>query len=329
MISRRIFLRALAAGALTTPLSSFAQRRTVYRIGYLANDSDPRRESPTFKALMSALKELGWVEGTNIEMRTWSSGGSIERFPQLASEIVRDKVDVIVTGGSAATRAAQAATDTIPIVFASAADPVVDGFVATLSRPGANVTGLALAVQDLGPKRLQLLKEMLPRATRFVRLYQTATIGRIQPSIISEDDAAARRLGVGLEHLPVFDMNGVKAAFKSTRGRIDAIIVTGAGLFVATRREIAKLAIDERLPTMCADGRFAEAGALASYGEDFPSRYRRVALLVDKILRGAHPANMPVEQSSIFELVVNLKTAKAIGTAIPEQVLLQADRIIK
>jgi len=325
--TRRKLLIALGAGALAAPLVSFAQQQKIYRIGYLANDPD--RASPTFQAFAGALRELGWIEGKNIEILYRTSVGRDEQFPKLAAEIVRDDVDVIVTTGSGSTRAAKAATDRIPIVFGSAANPVEQKFVASLARPGGNVTGLALLVQELGPKRLQLLKEILPRATRFAHLHQASSI-TMQPAITGGDDSAARALGVTLQFIPVTGVDDIEAAFAAAaRGRADAITVKADAVFVVNRDRIAALARKHRLPMMCADGRFTEAGALVSYGENFASRYRRAAALVDKILRGVKPADIPVEQPVIFELVVNLKTAKTLGMTIPESILLQADRVIK
>src|SRR4051812_44798258 len=201
MITRREFIRAVAASAAVAPLRGFAQQQKLYRIAYLAND--PTRTSPTFNALIAGLRELGWAEGKNIEIRYLASGGRDDLFPGLAAQAVREKVDLIVTTGSGSTRAAKAATDSIPIVFASGANPVEQGFVASLARPGGNVTGLALMVQELGPKRLQLMKEVPPRATRFARIYQNTTSPALQAAIMSEDDAAARALGVSLHHIPV------------------------------------------------------------------------------------------------------------------------------
>jgi ABC-type uncharacterized transport system substrate-binding protein len=327
MNRRRQLLIALGAGALAAPFADFAQQK-IYRIGYLANDPD--RASPTFQAFIGAMRELGWVEGKNIEIQYRTSGGRDELFPKLAADTVRENVDLIVTTGSPSTRAAKAATDSIPIVFGSAANPVEQNFVASLARPGGNVTGLALLVQELGPKRLQLMREMLPRATRFARLYQASSLAPIQPAIIKEDDAAARTLGVTVQQIPVTYLENLEAAFaEAARSRLDAVQVTAAALFVVNRDRVAKLALDHKLPLMGPDGRFAEAGALVSYGENFAARYRRAAFLVDKILRGAKPSDIPVEQPAIFELVVNLKTAKDLGVAFPKSFLLQADRVIK
>ena len=337
MITRRRIIWALGAGALATPLLSFAQSQKVYRIGYLANDPD--RKSPTFQAFIGGLAELGWSEDKNLQI-DYASERSDRKFADLAADMVRQKVDVIVTTGSPSTRAAKAATDgieaakaamdRIPIVFGSAANPVEQGFVASLSRPGGNVTGLALFVQELGPKRLQLMKEMLPRATRFGRVYGMSGLKTIQPAIMTEYDSAARALGVRIQHIAVTDFKDIQPAFAAAaRDRIDAVQVTADGLLVVNRDAIAKIALEHRLPMMGPDGRFADAGALVSYGENFASRYRRAAFLVDKILRGTKPADLPVEQPANFELVINLRTAKALGVTIPQSFLLQAERVIK
>ena len=216
------------------------------------------------------------------------------------------------------------------LLFGSAANPVEQKFVASLARPGGNVTGLALLVQELGPKRLQLMKEMLPRATRFARLYGANGLKAIQPAIMTEYDSAARALGITVRHIAVAHFDGIQPAFvAAVRHRVDAIQVTADALFVVNRRLIAKLALEHRLPMMGPDGRFADAGALVSYGENFASRYRRAAFLVDKILRGAKPADIPVEQPLHLELVVNLKTAKDLDVPFPKSFLLQANRVIR
>jgi putative ABC transport system substrate-binding protein len=327
MIARRRVVFALGATALAMPLVGFAQREGTHRIGYIANDPD--RSSPTFQAFMAAMGERGWIEGNNLEILYLTSGGRDELLPGLAAQAMRANVDLIFTTGSGATKAAMAATDRIPIVFGSAANPVEQKFVASLARPGGNVTGLALLVQELGPKRLQLLKQIVPRATRFARFYQASSLVNIQPAIMNEDNAAARALGVTLQHVPVAAIDGIEAAFTgAVRDRIEAIIVTAGALFVVNRGWIARLALQHRLPMLCADARFSGEGALASYGENFQSRYRRAGFLVDQVLRGAKPADLPVEQATEFELVVNIKTAAAIGITIPRSILLQADRVV-
>ena len=331
-MERRKVVAGLGAGTLVIPLRLLAQQQQkgYFRIGYLANDPDPRRYSQTFRAFLGGLQELGWIEGQNIEVHVKASGGRDDEFPKLVAELLRDRVDVIVTGGSAATRAARAATDTIPIVFGSAANPVEQKFVASLAQPGGNVTGLALLVRELGPKRLQVLKEILPKATRFARMYQVKSLASIQPSIMTEDDAAARKLEVSLTHIPVARFEDVEPAFAAAvKARVEAVHVTAAGVFVGNRPEVAKLALEYRVPLLGPDGRFADAGALVSYGQNYSARYRRAAYLVDKVLRGIKPADIPVEQPAVFELVVNLKTARQLGIDIPETVLLQADRTIR
>ena len=330
MFTRYKIMFAFAAAAFAAPLSTFGQQQKVYRIGYLANNLDPQSPSLTYKAFVDGLRELGWTEGKNIEIRPRSSDGRAYLFPKLAAELVQEKVDAIVTGSLAATQAAKAATTTIPIVFASAANPVENKLVASLARPGGNVTGLALMVQELGPKRLQLLKEILPRATRFARLYQDTGDLVSQQEIIKQDDAAARALGVTLRHIAASSSDDVKNIFsKAARDRIDALYVKADALLVRHRDYIASLALQHKIPIMTADNRFAEAGALVSYGENFAAHYRRAAFLIDKILRGSKPADLPVEQAAFFELVINLKTAMALGITIPEPILLQADRVIR
>jgi len=322
MNRRRNVLIALVVFAVAVPLASFAQQQKLYRIGYLANDPD--RSSPTFQAFIEGLREFGWIEGRNIDIHYLTSNGRDERFTELAAEAVRDNVDLIVTTGSGSTRAAIASTDRIPIVFGSAANPVEQKFVASLARPGGNVTGLALLLQELGPKRLELLKEILPRATRIGRLYQA----NVATAPTGGDEAQALR--ITLLNIPTASVDDIEAAFATAaRNKVDAITVQSDSMFVVNRSKIAALAIKHRLPMMCADGRFTEAGALASYGENFASRYRRAAIYVDKILRGAKPADLPVEQPAIFELVINLKTAQALRITIPKEILLRADRIIK
>jgi putative ABC transport system substrate-binding protein len=328
MITRREFMKSVATAAVLAPLPAFAQQQKVYRIAYLAND--PTRTSPTFNALVATLRELGWVDGKNIEIKYLASGGRDERFAELAAEAVRQPVDVIVTTGSGSTRAAKAATDRIPIVFASGANPVEQKFVASLAKPGGNVTGLALMVQELGPKRLQLMKETLPRATRFARLHQSTTPAALQSAIVQEDNAAAQALGLNLQHIGVATKEELETAFAAAaRDRIEAINVKADALLVVNRALVAQLALEQRLPIMCADARFVEAGALMSYGENFVARYRRAAFIVDKVLRGTKPSDIPVEQSMDFEFVVNLRTATTLGLTIPGHVMVQVSRVIK
>jgi len=329
MNRRRKLLIALGASALATPIASFAQQQRVYRIGYLANNPDPRESSFAFKAFIGALRESGWIEGKNIEIRIRSSNGRDEMFRVLAPEFVRDQVDVIVTTGAASTHAAKAVTNSIPIVFGSTANPVEQGLVASLARPGGNVTGVGFLVLELTPKRMQLLKEILPRASHFARLY-SATNKTMAPSVMREPDAAARALGIKLRHIAVTGPDAIEAAFDTAaRGRADAILVEADAVFIVNRARIAALALKHRLPMMCRTGDTRKAGALVSYGENFIELYRRAGFLVDKILRGSKPADLPVELPTVFELMVNLKSADALGVTIPDSIILQATRVFK
>jgi putative ABC transport system substrate-binding protein len=328
MTTRRRILIALGAAALGRPFAGLAQVPRVYRVAYLS--IDPDRGNPLFQAFSGGMREHGWIEGDNVEYLFHASGGRDELFSGIAGEVVGANVDVIVTVNSGSTVAAMQATARIPIVFGSMANPVEQKIVASLAYPGGNVTGLALMVNELGPKRLQLLKEILPSATQFARLYQANSIAAIQPAIMSVDDAAARALGVALEHVPVKAIDGIEAAFSALeRKGVNAVHVTAAPLFVVNRAWLAKLALKYRLPLMCPDSRFVEAGALASYGEDQVARFRYLATVVDKVLRGAKPADLAVEQPMRFELAVNLRTAKAMNLSIPNVVLLQASRLIR
>jgi putative ABC transport system substrate-binding protein len=270
------------------------------------------------------LRDLGWAEGKNIDFRFKSSYGRDERFSEIAAEFVRDNVDIMVTTNSGSTRAAMGATDRIPIVFGSAANPVEQKFVASLARPGGNVTGLALLLRELGPKRLQLLKDILPRATRVARLFQA----NVPTAPTGDDNAPA--FGITLVDIPVPTVDDIEEAIAiAARKKVDAITVQSDGMLVINRNKISDVAKKYRLPVLCADTRFTEAGALASYGENFSKRYRRAATYVDKILRGAKPADLPVELSMEFELVINLKTARELGITIPKAILTLADRIIE
>ncbi|MEO7726783.1 MAG: ABC transporter substrate-binding protein [Burkholderiales bacterium] len=314
---------------LATPFHSFGQGLKVYRIGYLANQLSPRTSSNSFKAFVGALQELGWTEGKNIEIRVRSSGGRDELFADYAAEFVRENVDVIVTTGSASTQAAKAVTSSIPIVFGSIANPVEQKVIASLARPGGNVTGMAIMAQELGPKRLQLLKEIQPGASRAVRLYSASGMIKLEPILIDAYNTAGHALGVTLDHIPVTEFWEFEAALVAAkRNRIDAIIVEADAIFVVNRFRVAALALKYRLPMMCGDVRFVEAGALVAYSENFPSRYRRAAFFVDKILRGAKPADLPVELATGFELAVNLTTARTLEITIPESVRLMVNRTI-
>ena len=291
-----------------TPLSAIADRREGFRQG---------------------LHELGYVEGKNIVVEWRSTEGKSERTAPFAAELVRQKVDVIVTAGSGGTRAAKEATSTIPIVMASDDDPVAYDFVATLARPGGNITGLTQLSRDLSGKRLEILKEVLPKLSR-VAVFGTST-SRGNAQLIKEIESAAGPLGVKLQYLDVLTTQDIEPAFRAaSKEKADAVleIITGS-LRSPHRKQIAELAIKNRLPLMLERPEQVDAGGLMSYGVNLGDLARRAATYVDKILKGAKPADLPVEQPTKFDLVINLKTAKQIGLTIPPNVLARADRVIR
>jgi putative ABC transport system substrate-binding protein len=328
MISRRRILVAGASIAMT-PLFAHAQQRKV--IGYLANNRNPR-VIPTFKAFVETLQQSGWIEGKNLEIRIRSSENDDTRFPALAAELVRENVDVIVTTGAGSTRAAKEATKSIPIVFGSTANPVELGLVDSLARPGGNVTGMAFFSLELGPKRLQLLKEILPQASRFARFY-SANNRYMAPELAREPDSAARALHLTLEHIAIGSRADFEEAFRAAAAsRVSAVTVEADAVFVnpKDRARLADLALKHRLPLMGPDRRYAASGALIAYGENFEAMYRRAATFVDRILHGrAKPVDIPVEQPTVVDTAVNLKTAQALGITIPETILLAAEHVIR
>ncbi len=281
------------------------------------------------EAFRQGLRELGYVEGKNIVIELRSAEGKLDRLPALAAELVRLKVDVIVTGGPTATRAAKEATSTIPIVMAQDTDPVGNGFVASLARPGGNITGLSTFAPELSGKRLELLKETIPKLSR-VAVFGTSTYpGNAQS--LKEVELAAKAFGVKLQYLDVLSPKDIETAFQAAgKGRADAVLMMVSGAIARDHRtEIIELAVKNRLPVIYEGGHYVEAGGLMTYGVNFNDLDRRAATYVDKILKGAKPADLPVEQPIKFEFIVNLKAAKQIGVTIPPNVLVRADRVIK
>jgi len=278
-------------------------------------------------ALREELRELGWVEKQNIHFQYRFAGGRRDRLDQLAGELVKDKVDVIVTMGTEATRAARRATSSIPIVMGGVGDPVRAGFIASLSRPGGNTTGVSLLNQELWPKRLELIKEVVPGARR------VAVVSTPDPQHAESLKlllGAAPRFGLELRNVLVSGRGDLDRIFTEIgRGRADAVLVQPSPDIDEMRSRIAQLAEKQRLPSMFALRQYAEAGGLMSYGADLYDMQRHVASYVDKILKGAKPADLPVEQPTKFELVINLKTAKALGLTIPQTLLLRADQLIE
>jgi putative ABC transport system substrate-binding protein len=316
---------AIALSALVAPLPGEAQQWTKsYRIGYLSAAA-PLATDETFRR---ALRELGYTEGQNITIETRFAGGDATRLREAAVELVRLNVDIIVSRGPSATRAAKEATSRIPIVMVFDSDPVGMGFVASLARPGGNITGLTSMTPELDGKRLQLLKEMLPRLTRVAVLWNPTEPG-VRVSL-RETETAGRTLGIQIVSLEIHAHKDLKSAIEGAkRGRTEALIVLRDPITSLGRTTLVKLADEYRIPTMYSDERFVAIGGLLSYGPSRYDSYRRAAVYVDKILKGAKPADLPVEQPTKFELVVNLKTAKALGLTIPPVLLLRADQVIE
>ena len=287
-----------------------------------------RSESePLTAAFRQGLRDLGYVEGQNIAVEfRWAD--LPQRLPDLATDLVRGKVDIIVTQGTPAAQAAKRATSTIPIVMATSGDPVRIGLVASLARPGGNVTGNSMLATELSGKRLELLKEIVPGVSRIAVLSNPTN--PTHALFLRETEAAAKTLGVVLQVLEVRGPDDFERVFQAaTSGRAGALLVLEDPVLTAHRTRLANLATKSRLPALYGLSGFAEAGGLAHYGPSLPEGFRRAAVYVDKILRGAKPGDLPIEQASKFELVINVKTAKALGLPIPQSVLLRADRVVE
>ncbi|OGQ82251.1 MAG: hypothetical protein A3F90_10150 [Deltaproteobacteria bacterium RIFCSPLOWO2_12_FULL_60_19] len=303
------------------------QPKSVPRVGYLSVLS-PSSDSARIEAFRQGMRDLGYLEGQNMAIEYRYAEGKLERLPDLAGELVRLKVDVIVVGGSTATRAAKNVTRVIPIVMAHGSDPVELGFVASLARPGGNITGLTHLAPELGGKRLELLKDSLAQLSRVAVLTDPGTQGH-GPQI-KELEVAARALGLQLRPAEVRKPNDLENAFSAmTTGRAGALIGLQQPTLDRLRERIVDLAAKNRLPAMYSNSEYVETGGLMSYAADIVAMFRRAATYVDKILKGRKPADLPVEQPMKFELVINLKAAKQIGLTIPPNVLARADKVIK
>jgi putative ABC transport system substrate-binding protein len=306
------------------------QPKKIPRIGYLSS-FDPATDSTRAEAIRLALRELGYIEGQNIAIEYRYAEGKPDRQPELAAELVRFKVDVIVVvGGNASIRAAKNATKTIPIVMAGGGiDPVVAGHVESLARPGGNVTGVTNLARELGGKRLELLKEAVPKLARVAVLYDPATTANVL-ELKEVLPAAARALRLTIRSWEVRDADGFARVFAAlNKERPDGLYLTGGSVMNANQKRTVGFALKSRLPSMYYRREAVDAGGLMSYGADLADSYRRVAYYVDRILKGAKPADLPVEQPTKFELVINLKTAKQIGLTIPQSMLYRADKVIK
>jgi putative ABC transport system substrate-binding protein len=320
----------LALGLFCAPLAAEGQQATnVYRIGWLSPGFPRPDHDPPVDAFRQGLREFGYVEGQNLVMAYRGAEGRIERLPDLAAELVQLQVAVIVAVGTAATRAAQSATHTIPIVMTGTNDPVAQGFVASLAHPGGNITGVSNLMADLPSKRLELLKETVPHSTRIAVLVNPANPPAT--SVLNDLTVAAQALRLHLHVVELRHAEALDTAFAvMTQEGADALIVVSDPLLMdALLGRVADLATKSRLPAMYDWKMYVEAGGLMSYGTSLPERHRRAATYVDKILKGAKPANLPVEQSTTFELVINLKTAKALGLTIPSALLFQATEVIR
>jgi putative ABC transport system substrate-binding protein len=319
---------ALAAVALGAPLAAFAQQKgKVWRIGFLGLTSASGLAS-RMEALRAGLRDLGYVEGKNLVIEYRWAEGKAERLPELAGELVRLKVDVIVTHQAAGIRAAKGATTTIPIVMASGNDPVALGFAASLARPGGNVTGMTAINTETTAKRLELLKDAFPRARQVAFLFNPDGVGLVA-LVLPAMEVAAKSLKLELHQFSVRRPGEFESAFAAmAKRRVDAVVLHDESMLVANFGTIAKLAAKMRLPSI-GQSEFAEAGGLMAYGADRRELWRRAAYFVDRILKGAKPADLPVEQATRLETVVNLKTAKALGITIPQSFLLRTDRVIE
>jgi putative ABC transport system substrate-binding protein len=327
MMNRRDFL-AGGVSVVAAPLVADAQQPTnTPRIGFLTAVS-ASSNSARIEAFRQGLRELGYVEGRNIVIEWRFADGQFDRLPSLAAELVRLKVDVIVTGGPAATRPAKAATLTIPIVITNDNDPVANGFVASLARPGGNITGLATLSPEIYGKQLELLKEIVPSLSRVAVLGTSTDPSHAQA--LRETELAARALSVQLQYLDVRDPKDLETAFRAARtGRNDAVLMLVSAVLFSHRRQVVDLAAKSRLPVMHNSRAIVAEGGLMTYGASSADMDRRAATFVDKILKGAKPADLPIEQPTKFEFIINLKAAKQIGLTIPPAVLARADELIQ
>jgi putative ABC transport system substrate-binding protein len=329
MKTRREFMLALGISAVAAPLATLAQQRPakVARIGYI-DTSSAVTASIRLDRLRAGLRDLGYEEGRNIVVEVRWAEGKYERLPALTTELLKQELDVIVAAGPAAIQVVQRATSTIPVVIAASGDPLAFGFVASLSRPGGNITGLSAISVDLSSKYLELLRVAIPKLSRVAVL---ANPGHPRhPDYLKNIQAAAQTRGVTVLPIQASTAIQIEAAFGvMKRDHAGALVVLGDGLFFSQARRIAELAGQQRLPTMFSTREPVESGGLMSYGPNLAEQFYRAASYVDKILKGAKPGDLPVEQPTTIELVINLRTAKAIGLAIPQELLLRADKVIE
>ena len=325
-MDRRTFIGRVAGGLLAAPLAAQAQQAgKVYRIGILET-IPAARNAANFDALRRGLRDLGYVEGRNLVIEYRSADGRAERFPELAAELVRLKVDLIVTRGTPAARAAKKATETIPMVMATMGDP--HALVGSYAHPGGNITGVTTFSTELTGKRIELLKELVPSLSRVALLHNMGNPAA--PPEWEETKRAARSLGLRAELLDVRSQDDLGRAFeRAVRQHVDALLIGADGLTQMHQQAIVDLVAQNRVPAAYPAREFVEAGGLISYAVNYPDLYFRFASFVDRIFKGAKPGELPVEQPTKFALVINLKTAKALGLTIPQSLLLRADEVIQ
>jgi putative tryptophan/tyrosine transport system substrate-binding protein len=329
-MNRRTFLGTLAGALLAAPLAAEAQQAgKVWRIGSLNTSPIPvPDQNPIWDAFRYRLRELGYIEGQNLTIEYRTTGGPADRLPDLAVELIRLNVDVIVVPATQAALVAKQATRTIPIVLAAGVNPVETGLVKSLARPGGNLTGLSVSGGEVSGKRLELLREVIPKVSRVAVLLDPTNPAH---AVFWKDtERAAEKLHLRLQRVTARAPEEIEAAFWAmAKARAEALVVFTEPMLYAQRDRLADLAARNRLPTINMIKGHAEAGDLIAYGPDYRDLYRRVAEIVDKILKGAKPADLPIEQPTKFELVINLKTAKALGLTIPQSLLLRADQVIE
>ena len=330
MSRRRQILIALGSGALIAPYASLAQQNNkIRRIGFLvAAARPPSIDAHYMGAFVRGLRDLGYVEGKNFAIEWRFADGNYQRLPVLAGELISMNVDVLMTGGTAANSALQKATTTIPIVNATMSDPVGNGFAKSLTHPGGNITGLALATTDMSPKHVELLRLIVPKLTSLGVLVNLGNSAH--PAVAKSITTNAQRLGIKVRILDARNADGLTRNFSIMKQeRTEAVIAVVDAFFISQRREIAELALKNNLPSMFSAQEHVEAGGLMSYGQNLADLYRRAAAYVDKIFKGAKPGNLPIEQPAVFSLTINSKTAKALGLEIPQELLLRADKVIE
>ena len=324
---RREFITLLGSTAAAWPLAVRAQRaEKIPTIGFLGANN-PALQSPWTGAFLQRLRELGWIEGRNIAIEYRWAEGRDQRAADLAAELVNRKVDVILVNGTPQVLAAKQATSIIPIVFVGAGDPIGSGIVVSLARPGGNVTGVSQQQTDTATKRLELLREVVPGLRRLAVLADVSSPNAVLE--LSKVEGTAAALGLEIAALKVRQAADIAPALEAIKGRVDGLYVAAAPLLTTNRVRIHTLALAARLPTIHNFRELVEAGGLMSYGPNFPDLFRRAADLIDKVLRGAKPADLPVEQPTRFDLVINLTTARALGLTIPEAFLSRADEVIE